>query len=271
MCESIQNPKIFNELNILTIGIIDDRLILITKNLFLYDVSIESFDEKTMELDLRNRHAISLSLAYSDLMNDERFKSAIEKNQLHSSFSIRISSTEPRICFLSIDRFAPSINYLPYINRVESDQSAINFDTTKFQNEIKEFVLSNNGLFEIFVWRNHFGSKKSSVAMRKLSSDQQSKDDRVTWEKLSQNLTFQSVCLGLNNRTIYILPTGLAKCNRSFYSDAQIGFLSDRFAYILSKDSVQQMPKEIFNNFTEPIEFKTNSIGNFFKCPTTCK
>ncbi|KAH7646046.1 uncharacterized protein LOC124500040 [Dermatophagoides farinae] len=269
ICESIQNVKTFDMLNILAIGVNSKHnLILVTKDKFVYESPLaDMLDEEKIRLNLDRIHPSAMINKFTQLNVNQRFNKFYEYDQIHSAFFMTLSN-KTSLCFIAMDQSSQkSLNYWIDDNLIHETLNFIIPTPKSIVEDIDDFVISNRASYpEYFVWRNHRATGKSSIGIARLES--KSYPEEEAWKYMKNNIIFQHICIE-KDELLFMHPIPGTSCNGLPFQakDVAIGFFTQYYLFLIGDQYVYRIEEKIFYNMSKSAPVVKVKIEDFINCP----
>lgn len=286
MCHSLSNPELSGMLNILTIGFYHDNLILITKELFVYQMDQSKLNQNTNRLDLSNEIPYPLVKTFSNLKENDRFNLLYDNEQIHNAFlftgpylnnnnnnkmtkkpnkSNSMNVVSKIIMIPTLKDAYSAIEYIIDNNALEENSESLGYLKTNFFYD--EFYISNFDRLELVQWRNDISLGQSSIAFAIINKSNYSPlSNHQIWYDLKRSFSpFYQVCIG-KNQIIFIIPSRKHFCHIPMSTNISVAFMTTAYIFLFDLQYVYRIEKKII--FTGQSPFIQTKLAEFFVCPT---
>lgn len=235
-------------MNLLTVGKTPERLLLITKDLFVYDVAADSMDSALDKLYLRSK-PMPLEEKYPTFYSHQLFKQA--KDVIFNAWVISDMEGDWICITVRVSTGRDGVNYNIKLNEVVLGW--------KYFENPEEVLLSTQQPCKFYSVRHNDGGLKIQIygcfgnSIRKKNAIGPLQHE------------FFKICFDQSKTKIMI--------DRSCGSGTPVqwpvlnGFVSGEKFYLFSDRSIYVFPESAYNQRGQPVEFKQRSYDSFFNCP----
>lgn len=267
-------------LNILTIGFHNDNFVIITKELFVYQLNQSKLNQRTNRLDLLNETPYPLIKAFSTLKTNDRFNLLFDNEQIHNTFLFtapylnKMANNNKAIDMASKIIIVPAltdaystIEYIIDSNSLEENPDSLTY--LKPNPFYDEFYISNFDRFELVQWRNDFELARSFIAFAIINRRNLSVlNNYQMWHDLKRSFSpFYQVCIG--NNQVTLIQDSKHFCDTSISTNISAGFMTHAYIYLFDLQYAYRIERKII--FTGQSSFIKTALADFFACPSRGK
>ncbi|KAH9424578.1 hypothetical protein DERP_004763 [Dermatophagoides pteronyssinus] len=240
ICESLRDNN-GNKLNLLTVGKTPERLLLITKDLFVYDVAADSMDSALDKLYLRSK-PMPLEKKYPTFYSHPQFKQA--KDVIFNAWVISDVEGDWICITVRASTGRDGVNY-----NIKLDEVALGW---KYFENPEEVLLSTQQPCKFYSVRHNDGGLK--IQIYGCSGNSIRKKNAIG----PLEHVFFKICFDQSKTKIMI--------DRSCGSGTPVqwpvlnGFVSGEKFYLFSDRSIYVFPESAYNQRGQPVEFKQRNF-----------
>lgn len=252
--------------SILMIGIDNGRLLIITKNFLIFNISTDFLITDQLDdshLEIIDREPKLLEMKFQTLVNNERFRINWKTDRIFAAFLIHQCSTTT-IVFIIDDPIYHSIAY-------DLRNQNVFIDKFLMDNHRFHFVVSNpmtemfqSDRFELFLIRKNW---TNSIAVAVFAQNCFDIEQRVL---LTKETIFYPLCYAnflMVEIKLFRLDSKQYRCplNLSVILDVNKGFIAKNWIYLLSDSEIFYFEKDVLLSGAKRELFRKN-LADFFIC-----
>lgn len=252
MCENMRNTTVTKRLNVLTVGLTQDSLLLITRDFYVYEVPRDDLSRSIDKLYL-NAKAMPIQDKWPALWNAEKFKQI--RDNIYNSFFV-LDNESTYLCLTTNNQQTDNlgVNFQLRESKIFEGWTYYPGDTTESSS-----VLISNDKIGIFYSMRRLDQTLQMTRYKFSASTVRESDNIYLMEDYS------NICVN-GKRQLVVTKQ---KCKENFQRDLMLGFVNNRNFILFGKDRVYVFGEKIYESKDVPMSYHEVAYNEFFFCNAT--